>query len=750
MAFGTSELSLRLPNVLAFLLYLTCAMLLLERIDGTLTRVAGFVLLAMNPFVLDFFALARGYGLAMAFLLASLYLLLRGSLRRCLAAGALAVLASLAFVNAFIPIAAVVLWLLVRQNRVREAWFAGAACAAFLLVIGLEVLRLADGGRLYFGGERGFIDDTLFSLVRATLYVPSSSEGVLAFVVIAAFFALAFRRTPMFVILCGAVLLTLVEHFVAGTRFPLERVALYYIPLFALALIFAMRGKSAIAISAVIVCLGVWHFARTFDVHTNRTWPYDAHNNELLEQIDRDRGGRNVRAGVSWQLEPSLNFYRITRNYTWLAPLTRHAIDGTEDYVYAFAPDVPRGRWLVLARYPDTGTIFVKSKRARVYAILSPLKTTSEVLMVLFNHATREMTAKIVYYGPGLCGKTTNLMVIFDKLDPKQKGKMLSLATKTDRTLFFDLLPVDIGKVGNFNLKIQLYTVPGQVFYNETRKLVLKGADSVVFVADSQPSMVESNRESFANLMENLEQNQIDPNDTPIVIQFNKRDIPGVLPVEELQEQLGFEGYPYSEASALKGEGVMETFKLVSKITAKHLMNRLKGKSNEPIDRKKSLKTTPVAAPAPKAPEPEPEPEPVPMPPTNPFEDSLPFPESTSMDQGYEAMEEVSLEQLVSEGRERPMTMSGNIAVPIIDEVEELGAESLMPAEEPVAVAVMDEPEIAPIVASDDGRVGELEAEVARLHAQLASAQDRHRVELEKILSDLDDLSSRLRMQLGA
>src|SRR5213075_2624581 len=209
--------------------------------------------------------------------------------------------------------------------------------------------------------------------------------------------------------------------------------------------------------------------------------------------------------------------------------------------------------------------------------------------MVLFNHATREMTAKIVYYGPGLCGKTTNLMVIFDKLDPKQKGKMLSLATKTDRTLFFDLLPVDIGKVGNFNIKIQLYTVPGQVFYNETRKLVLKGADSIVFVADSQPSMVESTRESFANLLENMKENNIDPDGTPIVIQYNKRDIPGVLSIDELQERLGLEGYPYHEASAIKGEGVMETFKLVSKITAKHLYNRLKGKS-EPIDRKKPEK----------------------------------------------------------------------------------------------------------------------------------------------------------------
>src|SRR5207245_9515102 len=183
-------------------------------------------------------------------------------------------------------------------------------------------------------------------------------------------------------------------------------------------------------------------------------------------------------------------------------------------------------------------------------------------------------------------------------------------------TLFFDLLPVDIGKVGAFNLKIQLYTVPGQVFYNETRKLVLKGADAVVFVADSQPAMVDATRESFANLLENLELNHIDINDTPIVIQYNKRDIPGVLPVEQLAEALGFEGYPYTEASAIKGEGVMETFKLVSKLTAKHLYNRLKGKS-EPIERKKPEKpakhgkpktiagTKRVPAPPPPAPEPE-------------------------------------------------------------------------------------------------------------------------------------------------
>jgi signal recognition particle receptor subunit beta len=360
--------------------------------------------------------------------------------------------------------------------------------------------------------------------------------------------------------------------------------------------------------------------------------------------------------------------------------------------------------------------------------------------MVLFNHATREMTAKIVYYGPGLCGKTTNLMVIFDKLDPKQKGKMLSLATKTDRTLFFDLLPVDIGKVGPFNLKIQLYTVPGQVFYNETRKLVLKGADAVVFVSDSQPSMVDSTRESFANLMENLEQNNIDPNDTPIIIQFNKRDIPGVLSIDELQEALGFEGYPYTEAAAIRGEGVMETFHLVSKITAKHLYARLQGKPI-PVEKEKAK---PAAA-AKSEPKPEAEA------PENPFADSVPFPES-QVDSSYERMEEVSLEQLLSEGRERPATISGDVAVPVIDEaveehveepveeIEELDAAELVPAEEP-AVAVVEEPEPPPA----DDRVAVLEQQVHSLELQLESLRSGHRAEIESILNDLESLTSKLR-----
>ena len=357
--------------------------------------------------------------------------------------------------------------------------------------------------------------------------------------------------------------------------------------------------------------------------------------------------------------------------------------------------------------------------------------------MVLFNHATREMTAKIVYYGPGLCGKTTNLMVIFDKLDPKQKGKMLSLATKSDRTLFFDLLPVDIGKVGNFNLKMQLYTVPGQVFYNETRKLVLKGADSVVFVADSQPSMVESTKESFTNLLENLKENGIDPQDTPIVIQYNKRDLPGVLPIDDLQEQLGLEGYPYHEASAIKGEGVMETFKLVSKITAKHLYNRLKGKA-EPIERKKPEKPAKHAKPktvagtkrVPHVPEPPPLPE------ANPFGDSMPFPESNPLNAGYEKMEEVSLEQLL-EGRERPATMSGTIPVPMED-VEELGAEEMVPLDESPLGALVDEPVRSPGAASNNGQIAALQQRVRQLEGSL-----------KDILKTLGDLTTRVKNQIG-
>jgi mutual gliding-motility protein MglA len=182
-------------------------------------------------------------------------------------------------------------------------------------------------------------------------------------------------------------------------------------------------------------------------------------------------------------------------------------------------------------------------------------------LMVLFNYATKELTAKVVFYGPGLCGKTTNLQWIHEKLPIKNKGKMLSLATETDRTLFFDFLPIELGAIRGMKTRIQLYTVPGQVFYNATRRMVLKGADCVVFVADSQEPMLEANLESLRNLRENLEANEINPSEIPMVLQFNKRDLPNALPIEILNERMNNRNHPFFEAVALKGIGVEETLK---------------------------------------------------------------------------------------------------------------------------------------------------------------------------------------------
>src|SRR3990167_5143085 len=155
--------------------------------------------------------------------------------------------------------------------------------------------------------------------------------------------------------------------------------------------------------------------------------------------------------------------------------------------------------------------------------------------MVLFNYATKEITLKVVYYGPGLCGKTTNLQNIHQKLNPQTRGKLISLATETDRTLFFDFLPMELGMIRGFRVRFQLYTVPGQVYYNATRKLVLKGADGVIFVADSQKEMMERNVEAFQNLKENLRINSLDPATIPLVLQYNKRDLDNLSSIEEME-----------------------------------------------------------------------------------------------------------------------------------------------------------------------------------------------------------------------
>ena len=191
--------------------------------------------------------------------------------------------------------------------------------------------------------------------------------------------------------------------------------------------------------------------------------------------------------------------------------------------------------------------------------------------MVLFNYSTKELTAKVVYYGPGLCGKTTNLQWIHEKLPIKNKGKMLSLATETDRTLFFDFLPIEIGTIRGMKTRIQLYTVPGQVFYNATRRMVLKGADAVCFVCDSQEAMLDANLESYENMRQNLEANEIDPDEIPIVLQYNKRDLPNALPIEILNERINPHNSPFYEAIAVKGVGVEDTLKAVTKLVFKSL-----------------------------------------------------------------------------------------------------------------------------------------------------------------------------------
>src|SRR5437867_254454 len=198
--------------------------------------------------------------------------------------------------------------------------------------------------------------------------------------------------------------------------------------------------------------------------------------------------------------------------------------------------------------------------------------------MVFFNYATMQMAAKVVYYGPGLCGKTTNLHHIYGRTSPGSRGEMVSLETETDRTLFFDLLPLDVGVVGGFKTRVQLYTVPGQVFYNTTRKLVLKGVDGIVFVADSQGAMKDANVESLVNLRTNLEEIGVKLDDLPVVFQYNKRDLSDILSLQQLEDSLNPErNYESYEACAVLGQGVFETLKAISRLTLRSLKRKMTG-----------------------------------------------------------------------------------------------------------------------------------------------------------------------------
>src|SRR6187455_2983027 len=191
--------------------------------------------------------------------------------------------------------------------------------------------------------------------------------------------------------------------------------------------------------------------------------------------------------------------------------------------------------------------------------------------MTFINYASREINCNIVYYGPGLCGKTTNLQYIFDSTAPQARGKLISLATETDRTLFFDFMPLELGTVRGFKTRFHLYTVPGQVFYDASRKLILKGVDGVIFVADSQLERLEANQESLDNLRTNLAEHGYSLEKIPYVIQYNKRDLPNVVEVAELRSLLNPMNVPDWEANARSGTGVFDTLKAVSKLVLNEL-----------------------------------------------------------------------------------------------------------------------------------------------------------------------------------
>jgi signal recognition particle receptor subunit beta len=219
--------------------------------------------------------------------------------------------------------------------------------------------------------------------------------------------------------------------------------------------------------------------------------------------------------------------------------------------------------------------------------------------MVSINYATREVSCKIVYYGPGLSGKTTNLQYVHRKVPPETKGKLISLATDADRTLYFDFLPINIGSINGFAAKFQLYTVPGQVYYNATRKLVLRGVDGLVFVADSQPDKMDENIESLSNLKENLAEYGYRLEELPIVIQYNKQDLPGVLTPEQIRPILNTHGWVEYSASATEGFGVFDTLKCILKLVLDKAKSGGTVPSSTPVTAAVSTPAAAVAAPAP-------------------------------------------------------------------------------------------------------------------------------------------------------
>ena len=297
--------------------------------------------------------------------------------------------------------------------------------------------------------------------------------------------------------------------------------------------------------------------------------------------------------------------------------------------------------------------------------------------MVMINRGTKEITLKIVYYGPGLCGKTTNLEHVYATANPDKKGKLLTVSTETDRTLFFDFLPVELGRIRGMKVRVQLYTVPGQVFYDATRRIVLRGSDGVVFVADAQKAMMDANVESVENLKTNLKLNNLDPETIPLVYQYNKQDLPDLSPVEELQGHLNWRDVPFFPSVATQGKGVNETLrKIIEQVirrlqeqeTAMRTSSKMRGPYELPEKEpppKEAEETPRISAPPPPPPLPPEPPPPPPAPELPPAEEAPPKAEKA------------------------PEPAAPEIAVEVSEDVAEV-----VPVEEMAAVSPEDELEV--------------------------------------------------------
>lgn len=410
LVFGNSTLALRLPNVLAHAIYLIAVVLLLSRLRSPFLRICAFVLLALNLFVLDFFALARGYGLGLAGLAVSLELMIRaferdvagGRVRLAagsLAAAAVGLLATHTLLYIFVPLWMINGWLMVTERDGRRfaphalvaglsVFIAGEAFVAFEI---LKVASLQHEGQLTVGGHVGFVHDTITTLVQASRYIPSSVApdntwvievlGWAPWVIAAAAAVLAARRKITAFVMVAAVLAfavasPLAQHWLAGTLYPTERAALPYIPLFAIALAFCVDALQLAARptwlkllplvpAAALAAAAMAIFIDRVNPHTCYVWPFEAHNLTVLNAIDRDRQqhfpGKQITLANSWTLEPSFNFYRTTRHLDWLAPVERERLSrGDNDYIYAFTTDLAAGgarRHTEIASYADTGTV---------------------------------------------------------------------------------------------------------------------------------------------------------------------------------------------------------------------------------------------------------------------------------------------------------------------------------------------------------------------------------------------------------